>query len=206
GMSHFTANGNLVVGCETADAWHDISRELARKLPAATVSALVTVHGAEAVHAHAPHLTGAAGRLVAHELPRTIVDEARPNFPRPRMKPAFAKYALVAVRGETDPDGLNRLGTLAGAVRALGKHAPRVTTFGSHLSPFSAALVQRAMTRAAYVAYADSEDAPLARWFASARKPVPDADHELGRMLARDVHPAIGALAATMHDDIAQAA
>src|SRR4029079_6140813 len=33
GMSHFTAAGNLVVGCETADAWRDIGREIARRLP-----------------------------------------------------------------------------------------------------------------------------------------------------------------------------
>src|SRR5262249_24432461 len=158
---------------------HDISRELARKLPAATVSALVTVHGADAVYAHAPDLTGVAERLVAHELARIIVDEAGAHFPRHWMRHAFANYALVAVLGETDPDALHRRGTPAEGVRALDNHPPRVTTFGSHLPPFSAALVQLAMTRAAYVAYADSEDAPLARWFASARKPVPDADHEL---------------------------
>jgi hypothetical protein len=209
GMSHFTVTGNLVVGCDAADAWHDISRELARRLPAATVSALVTVHGADPVHVHAPDLGGVAERLVAHELARIIADEAGAHFPRHWMKHAFANYALVAVLGETDPDGLHRLGTLAEAVRALDEHTPHVATFGAHLTPFNAALVQLALTRAAYAAYAQSEDAPLARWFAIARTTsplTPDADHELGRMLARDVHPAIGALAATMHDDYAQAA
>jgi hypothetical protein len=206
GMSHFTATGNLVVGAECADAWHDISRELARKLPSAAVSALITVHGADAVYPHAPDLSGIAERLVAHELARVIADEAGAHFPRHWMKHAFANYALVAVLGETDPDGLHRLGTLAEAVRELTAHTPHVTAFGAQLTPFAAALAQLAMTRAAYAAYAEKEDAPLARWFALARRPMPDADHELGRMLAREVHRAIGALAATMHDDIAQAA
>ena len=59
--------------------------------------------------------------------------------------------------------------------------------------------VQLALTRAVYVAYAERGDAPLVAWFeravAAADSPLaPDADHELGRMLARDVHPALGAL------------
>ena len=211
GMSHFTVAGNLVVGCEIADAWHDIGRELARRLPAAKVAALVSVHGADPVHAHAPDLGGVAERLVAHELARIAVDEAGAHFPRHWMKHAFANYALVAVLGETDPAGLHRLGTLAEAARELDSHRPHVVKFGAQLTPFEAALVQLALTRAAYAAYAEKEDAPLARWFSLARRhaktPItPDADRELGRMLSREVHPAIGALAATMHDDIAQAA
>jgi len=120
------------------------------------------------------------------------------------MKHAFANYALVAVLGETDPSGLHRLGTLAEAARALAASTPDVSSLGAaqcDLSPFEAALVQLALTRAAYAAYADRKDAPLARWFAHARKknvvPIaPDADHEIGRMLAREVHPELGALLA----------
>jgi len=211
GMSHFTAAGNLVVGCETADAWHDISREIARRLPAETVAALVKVHGTDPVHPHAPDLSGVAERLVAHELARITADEAGAHFPRHWMKHAFANYALVAVLGETDPAGLHRLGTLAEATRELETQRPHVVKFGAQLTPFEAVLVQLALTRAAYTAYAEKEDAPLARWFGVACRhkttPIaPDADRELGRMLAREVHPAIGALAASMHDDIAQAA
>ena len=47
GIPHFTADGNLVVGSEPADAWHDVSRELAQ-LPARRprCAALRDVHGA----------------------------------------------------------------------------------------------------------------------------------------------------------------
>jgi len=204
GISHFTATGNLVVGAEPADAWHEIAREFAQRLPAASVRTLLAVHGADRVHANAPDLTRVAESLVAHDLARVVLEEAGAGFPAAWMKHAFANYALVAVLGETDPSGLHRLGTLAEAARALAASTPDVSSLGAaqcDLSPFEAALVQLALTRAAYAAYADRKDAPLARWFAHARKknvvPIaPDADHEIGRMLAREVHPELGALLA----------
>jgi hypothetical protein len=217
GVSHFTAQGNLVVGAEPADAWHDIARELARRLPAESVRALVRVHGADRVHPNAPDLSRLAEALVAHDLARVVVEEAGARFPAAWMKHAFANYALVAVLGHTDPGGLHRLGTLAEAVRALESSTPDVTMLGSAhcaLSPFEAALVQLTLTRAAYAAYAEDEDEPLARWFAYAcRKNIapitPDADHEIGRMLAREVHPELGALVAggrEWREEVARAA
>ena len=69
-------------------------------------------------------------------------------------------------------------------------------------SPFEAVLVQLALTRAAYVAYARRARRPLARWFALARKTGPrDAEATSRAMLSRDVHPAIGALAAAWDRD-----
>jgi hypothetical protein len=201
GIAHFTESGHLVFGSEPARAWHDISRELAHRLPAASLRTLVKVHGADRVHPAAPDLTAVSEALVAHELARVIVDQAGARFELPWMKDAFANYALVAVLGETDPASLHRLGTLAEATRALAALTPEFTALGSPhaaLTPFAAMLTQLALTRAAYVAYAEEQGAPLARWFARARaRRMPDADHELGRMLARDVHPAFGALAAT---------
>jgi len=204
GVSHFTAQGNLVVGAEPADAWHDIARELAQRLPAASVRALLAVHGADRVHASAPDLGRVAEALVAHDLARVVLEEAGAQFPAAWMKHAFANYALVAVLGETDPSGLHRLGTLAEAARTLATSTPDVSSLGaaqSELSPFEAALVQLALTRAAYAAYADRKDAPLARWFAQARRKNTaavshDAEREIGRMLAREVHPELGALVA----------
>ncbi|HTP98094.1 MAG TPA: hypothetical protein VMN56_02130 [Casimicrobiaceae bacterium] len=199
GIAHFTEGGHLVVGSETADAWDDISRELASRLPAPSLRTLIKAHGAHRVHRDAPDLSAVAESLVAHELARVVADQARANFALPWMKDAFANYALIAVLGETDHAGLHRLGALAEATRPLGGITRDVTALGAcdaKLTPFEAVLVQLALTRAAYAAYADEQDAPLTRWFDLARRER-DADHELGRLLARDVHPAIGALALT---------
>ena len=183
-----------MVGAEPADAWHDIARELSRRLPAPAVRALIKVHGAHRLHADAPDLSSIAELLVAHDLARLIADRAGASFPAPWMRHAFANYALVAVLGETDPAGLHRLGTLAEAAAALAAQTPDVAALDAAegLAPFDAVLVQLALTRTAYVAYADRHDAPLARWFAYAcRKTAstitPDADRELGRMLAREI-------------------
>ena len=62
-------------------------------------------------------------------------------------------------------------------------------------SPFQAVLAQLALTRAAYVAYADQRGAALARWFSLARRPGSENRGDIARVLSRDVHPAIGALA-----------
>lgn len=199
GIAHFTHDGNLVVGAAPAGAWRDIARELARKLPAPALRTLLKVHGKDVVYAHAPDLRGVSDALIAHELARVLLDQAGAAFPRPWMKDAFANYALVAVLGETDSASLHRVGSLAEATRALDPIAPPASALQPGLAPFDAMLVQLALTRAAYVAYADERAEPLVRWFALARNGAgrtPDADHELGRMLAREVHAAIGALVA----------
>lgn len=108
----------------------------------------------------------------------------------------------MAVLGETEPAALHRLGTLAQAAHELVAQTLPVTALaapGSRLTPFDAVLVQLALTRAVYLAYAERGDAPLVQWFERARAAVdapfvPDADHELGRMLAHDIHPALGEL------------
>jgi hypothetical protein len=206
GIPHFTADSHLVVGGEPADAWHDVSRELARTLPAATLRSVRQVHGAHPVHGDAPDLRELAEALMAHELARLIADQARAAFSLPWLKDAFANYALVAVLGETDSPALHRLGTLAEATRDLGSITPHPSKLAarSKPSPFDAVLVQLALTRAAYVAYADERGAALARWFNLARKPGSESRGDIARVLSRDVHPAIGALADAC--DIAQAA
>lgn len=197
GTPHLTADAHLVVGSEPADGWDDVSRELARTLPAAALRSVRNVHGAHAVHGDAPDLRQFVEALMAHELARVIGDQARAAFGLPWLKDAFANYALVAVLGETDPAALHRLGTLAEATRVLAPITPHASTLAARgkPSPFEAVLVQLALTRAAYVAYAEERGAALARWFNLARKPGSEGRGDIARVLSRDVHPAIGALA-----------
>ena len=211
GTAHFTAGGHLVVGATPAAAWHEVSRGLATHLPAAVLRDLVRVHGRDPVHPLGPDLAGVADTLIAHEVAHVIAEQAGAAFPRRWLAEAFANYALVAVLADTDPAGLHRVGTLAEAARwlddaAVGagglRSSPSGRTAGpprgdEAADPFASVLVQLALTRGVYEAYADAHAAPLARWFDAARanRPAPDADHELGRMLARDVHPALGRLA-----------
>jgi len=107
------------------------------------------------------------------------------------------------VLGETDPDGLHRLSALADAALLLADATPTLREFDAGcgtLDPVSSVLAHLALTRSVFLAYAAARAQPLARWFAIAcaagrRKSPPDADHELGRLLTREVHPAIGHLA-----------
>jgi hypothetical protein len=202
GSTHFTADGHLVVGTEPAAAWHDVSRFLASRLPQATLRNLVRIHGRDRVHPDGPDLSGVADTLIAHELAHVIADQAGATFPRRWLAEAFANYALVTVLAETDLAGLQRVGTLAEAVLVLGDTAPSGGALDhpdGALDPVPSVLAQLALTRGVMAAYAHARSRPLARWFALARvdgKHEPDADHELGRMLARDVHPELGRLAA----------
>ena len=208
GIAHFTADGHLIVGAEPADAWSDVSRELARALTPRALRSVRDVHGADPAHRDAPDLRELAEALMAHELARVIADQARATFPLPWLKDAFANYALVAVLGETDPNGLHRLGTLAEATRELAPMTPHASKLGRRPkpSPFEAVLVQLALTRGAYDAYAHERGGALARWFHLARKAGPGTPAAVARALSRDVHPAIGALAAAWEVDIAHAA
>jgi len=197
GITHFTADAALVVGSEPADAWLEVSRELARALPAASLRTVCSVHGFHPMHRDGPDLRELAEALMAHELARVIADQARASFALPWLKDAFANYALVAVLGETDPAGLHRLGTLAEATRDLAAMTPHASKLAARAkpSPFQAVLVQLALTRAAYVVYAQERGAALARWFNYARKGASHGGGDVARALSRDVHPAIGALA-----------
>lgn len=201
GVAHFTAGGHLIVGATPAAAWHEVSRRFAAHLPAAALRELVRVHGRDPVHPEGPDLAGVADTLIAHEVAHVIAAQAGAQFPRRWLAEAFANYALVAVLGQTDPAGMHRVGTLAEAARALDAAAvggSALAGLEDTADPFASVVAQLALTRGVYEAYADAHVAPLARWFELARAGAraPDADHELGRMLARDVHPALGRLAA----------
>ena len=182
--------------------------ELARFLTPRALKGVRDAHGAHPVYADAPDLRGLAEALMAHELARVIADQARATVPLPWLKDAFANYALVAVLGETDPAGLHRLGTLSEATRELASITPHASKLAHRPkpSPFEAVLVQLALTRGAYEAYAEKRGAALSRWFHLARKAQAQTPTAIARALSRDVHPAIGALAAAWESDIGQAA
>jgi len=204
GLSHFTARGNLVVGSDPAAAWHDVSRELHRRLPERAARELVRALGPDPQHGHGPDLTLVAESLVAHDVARFVADSRGARFAAPWLLHALANYALVAVLGETEPAALHRLGALAEAAHVLASETLPVTLLaapGGRFTPFDAVLVQLALTRAVYLAYAERGDAPLVRWFehactAHAGPAMPDADRELGRMLSEAIHPALGELVA----------
>lgn len=204
GLSHFTARGNLVVGSDPATAWHDVSRELDRRLPERAARELVRTLGPDPQHGRGADLTLVAESLVAHDLARFVADSRGARFAAPWLLHAFANYAFVAVLGETEPAALRRLGALAETAHALADETLPVTLLaapGRRLTPFDAVLVQLALTRAVYLAYAEHGDGPLVRWFehacsAAAVSAAPDADFELGRMLSDAIHPALGELVA----------
>jgi hypothetical protein len=208
GIPHLTADAHLVVGSEPADAWTEVSVALAGALPAPALRNVCNVHGVHALHRDAPDLRHLAEALMAHELARVIAHQARATFGLAWLKDAFANYALVAVLGETDPAGLHRLGTLAEATRELASITPHPSKLGSRPrpSPFEAVLVQLALTRGAYLAYAQERGTALARWFGLARKGGAGCRSDFESLLSREVHPAIGALAAGRWGEIPQAA
>ncbi len=200
GVAHFTAGGHLIVGATPAEAWHDVAAHLAAHLPPRALRELVRVHGRDHAHPPGPDLTAVADTLIAHEVAHVIAEQAGATFPRRWLAEAFANYALVAVLAETDPAGLHRLGTLAEAARALAPAAigEDALDVAGAADPVASVVAQLTLTRGVYEAYADAHTRPLVRWFDAARedRPAPDADRELGRMLARDVHAAVGRLAA----------
>jgi len=213
GITHFTPDGHLIVGTESAAAWHELSLCLASKLPAADLRALVAVLGRDPVSPAGPDLSSVADTLIAHELAHLIAAQAGAAFGRRCLSEAFANYALVAALAETDPQGLHRVRTLADAALLLADATPTLREFDEGegtLDPVSSVLAQLALTRSVFLAYAAARDQPLARWFAIAcatgRRPSP---LELERLLTQDVHPAIGHLAlqcADWHASVSKAA
>ena len=113
-----------------------------------------------------------AEALVAHDLARIVVEEARREISRAVAEARVRQ--LCAGRG-AGRHGPGRVASPGNPGRSDARaRAPRPTRRPSiprksALTPFEAALVQLALTRAAYVAYADQQGAPLARWFAYAR-------------------------------------
>lgn len=200
GVMHDDAAGDLVVGAEPADAWSGISAWLADHLDARTLGMLLRVHGRD-LRTRGPALGAIADDLIAHELAHLVAAQSGLQFPRLWLGEAFANYAMVAVLGETDPLGLRRLGSLAQAAETLAGHVPSLRTFEAQFGAMEvmpSVLAQLTLTRGVYETYAAAQAAPLARLFRLfgggaqvARVPVPDADHELGRMLALHVHPTL---------------
>ena len=211
GVAHVTTGGHFIVGSEPAAAWHGVSRELAALLPAASLRALLKVHGRDPAYPAGPDLTGVADALIAHEVAHLFAAQAGATFPRRWLAEAFANYALVTVLGETDTAALHRVGTLADATAALADATPTLAEFEAAegtLDVMPSVLVQLALTRGVFAAYAHAHAEPLARWFAASRVAT-DAhvdEGELAEMLARDVHPAIGALVADRRMQVAMAA
>jgi hypothetical protein len=214
GVVHIAAGGHLIVGSEPAAAWHGVSRELAALLPAPKLRALVKVHGQDRTYPAGPDLAGVADALLAHELAHLFAAQAKLVFPRRWLAEAFANYALVAVLGETDTAALHLVGTLADATATLADATPTLTDYeraDGALDIVPSVLVQLALTRGVFAAYAVAQAEPLARWFAQSRIALPSpgtpvADAELAQMLARDVHPAVGALVADRRPQVAEAA
>ncbi len=214
GSAHITRDGHLIIGSAPAAAWHGVSRELADLLPAATVRALVKVHGSDPLNPAAPDLAGVADALVAHEVAHLFAMQARASFPRRWLAEAFANYALVAVLGDTDTAALHRIGTLAEATAALTDATPTLAEYEAAegaLDPMPSVLLQLALTRRVFSAYAQAQAQPLARWFTASRVASADSlrvqsEREIKTVLSRDVHPAIGALVDEPHLVVAKAA
>jgi hypothetical protein len=108
----------------------------------------------------------------------------------------------VAVLGETDPAGLHLVGTLVEAARELESDLPTLADFNDEaaaMSVGSSVLAQLVLTRCAYQAYAGAQGAPLAALFRRFRDTPGElaarhTDQELGRVLGRDIDPALGAI------------
>jgi len=200
GVTHVAGNGTLVAGASAADPWQDVSDHFARRLPAPALAALVRVHGVDGENRRGPALDALAESLIAHEVAHLHAAQAGLAFPTRWLEEAFANYVLVAVLGETDPDGLRRVGSLAEAGSLLNEDLPALSTFErdfGEMDVVPSVLAELAITSGVYAAYAVEGTAPLAR-LARAFRPGArprDADYELGRMLATRVHPAIAAIA-----------
>ena len=197
GVVHVNGRGELVVGAEPAVAWTGISRWLAGQLDARTLAGLLRVHGLDP-RTGGPALGEVAEALIAHEIAHVLCDEQGVRFPRRWLGEAFANYVMVAVLGETDPAGLRRLGSLADAAATLAHLTPPLARFEAEFGQMDvipSVLAQLALTRGVYGAYAAAQSAPLALLYRSyaprgglTAVGNPDADFELGRMLALHVH------------------
>ena len=200
GVTHIAANGDLVVGVTPADAWHGVSRYLARNLPARDLARLVDVHGADSGDRRGPALDALAESLIAHEVAHVLAKQQHIVFPSRWLEEAFANYVLVAVLGTNDPAGLRLLGSLAEAARALDPGMPTLADFergSSRTDVASSVLAELAITRAVYAAYATRDTVPLADLFNALQASAdPDADWELGRMHVAGLHPSIAAIPA----------
>jgi len=197
GVTHVAANGDLIIGATPADAWHGVSRYLARRLPARELAQLVDVHGAYSAHARGPALDALAESLIIHDVAHVLADQQLLTFKSRWLEEAFANYVLVAVLGTNDPQGLRLLGSLAEAARALDDGLPTLADFergASRTDVASSVLAELAITRAVYSAYASRDTRPLVDLFERVRTSDADADFELGRLAAQPLHSSIAAI------------
>jgi hypothetical protein len=198
GLVHVNGAGDLVIGCEPADAWTDISAWFAEHLDKRALGLLTSVHG-EDPRTRGPALGVLAETLIAHELAHVFAESAGVRFPRRWLAEAFANYAMVAVLGETDPLGLRRLGSLAEAARTVHEPTPPLAQFEAEfgrMDLMASVLAQLALTRGVYQTYAAAQAAPLGRlfrMFATNATPgmTTSGDHDLMRALSMHAHPTI---------------
>jgi hypothetical protein len=197
GVTHVATNGDLIVGATPPDAWHGVSRYLARRLSAHELARLVDVHGVDSTHSRGPALDALAESLIIHDVAHVLADQHGLEVPSRWLEEAFANYVLVAVLGTNDPQGLRLLGSLAEAARSLDDGLPTLADFErgtSRTDVASSVLAELAITRAVYAAYASRDTAPLVDLFESVRTSDADADFELGRMAALPLYPSLAAI------------
>lgn len=199
GVSHVAHDGALVVGARPAEAWQTVSAYLGRHLPSRQLTRLNAAHGIDPVNGRGPALAPFTELLVVHEVASVLAVQRGVRFDTRWLAEAFANYVLVATLGDREPAALRLVGSLAEAAAALDSHLPTLAAFErDDLDVVENVLAELAITRAVYAAYALQHTKPLARLFASFRpgQRQRDADYELGRMLAIDVHPTLAAIPA----------
>jgi hypothetical protein len=199
GVSHVGADGTLVVGARPAEAWQAVSGYLGRHLPSRQLARLTAAHGVDPVNGRGPALAPFTELLVVHEVAHVLATQRDIRFDTRWLADAFANYVLVATLGDREPAALRLVGSLAEAAATLDGHLPTLSEFErDQLDVVENVLAELAITRGVYAAYALQHTKPLARLFASfgPNRRQRDADYELGRMLAIDVHPTLAAIPA----------
>jgi hypothetical protein len=199
GVSHVADDGALVVGARPADAWQMVSGYFGLHLPARQLARLNAAHGVDPMNRRGPALAPFTELLVVHEVAHVLAEQHGIRFDTRWLAEAFANYVLVATLGDREPAALRLVGSLAEAGASLDGHLPALADFErERIDVVESVLAELAITRGVYAAYALHHTKPLARLFAAFRPGhrQRDADYELGRMLAIDVHPTLAAIPA----------
>lgn len=199
GIPHLADDGDVVVGTEAADGWQTVSEHFARDLAAADLATLVAVHGVDPRNRRGPALQRFAETLIIREVARALALQERLDFQTRWLAETFANYVLVAALGDREEGDLRLIGSMADAASTLEARMPTLATFEfGEVDVVETVLAELAIMRSVYAAYALHDTAPLQKLFDAfrgSRRPR-DADFELGRMLAIDVHPMIAAIPA----------
>jgi hypothetical protein len=199
GIPHVADDGHIVVGTEAADDWQTVSEYFGRHLSARDLATLVAVHGVDPRSRRGPALQRFAETLIIREVARALTVQERLQFRTRWLADTFANYVLVAALGDREEGDLRLVGSMADAAATLEARMPTLATFEfGEVDVVETVLAELAITRSVYAAYALHDTAPLQKLFDAfrgSRRPR-DADFELGRMLAIDVHPTIAAIPA----------